>query len=201
MSELLYRCSPLSEYVANTRGRTNTNGLALALTERPFLGHLNLRGNPEDRAFLDATQRCLQVPLPLKPNTVTENDAVTTLWLGPDEWLVVTEPSKEGGLARALGDALHGILFAVTDVTDGQTIIRISGAHTIDVLRKGCSLDVDPDIFSAGRCAQTLIAKVGVLIRCVDSSPSFELIVRRSFSEYLIAWLEDAAIEYGFEVI
>jgi len=68
MSELLYRCSPLSEYVANTRGRTNTNCLALALTERPFLGHLNLSGYPEDRAFLDATQRCLQVPRPLKPN-------------------------------------------------------------------------------------------------------------------------------------
>jgi sarcosine oxidase, subunit gamma len=199
MSELLYRCSPLSEYVANTRGRTDANGLGLSLIERPFLGHLNLRGNPEDRAFLDATRRCLGVPLPLKPNTVTENDAVTTLWLRPDEWLVVTEPLKKDELAGALDDALHGILFAVTDVTDGQTIVRISGAHAIDVLRKGCSLDVDPDVFRAGQCAQTLIAKVGVLIRCLDNSPAFDLIVRRSFSEYLVGWLEDAALEYGLE--
>jgi sarcosine oxidase, subunit gamma len=197
MSELLYRRSPLSEYVANTCGWTNANGLGLSLTERPFGGHLNLRGNPEDWAFLDATQRCLGMPLPLKPNTVTENNAVAALWLGPDEWLVVTESSKEDELARALGDALQAIFFAVTNVTDGQTIVRISGAHAIDVLRKGCSLDLGPDVFTAGQCAQTLIAKVGVLIRCLDNSPAFDLIVRRSFSEYLITWLEDAALEYG----
>jgi sarcosine oxidase subunit gamma len=44
-----------------------------------------------------------------------------------------------------------------------------------------------------GECAQTLIAEVGVTMRQIDDTPSFELIVRRSLAEYLCAWLIDAA--------
>ena len=38
-------------------------------------------------------------------------------------------------------------------------------------------------------------------LRCVDDSPSFELIVRRSFADYAALWLQDAAMEYGCAVV
>jgi sarcosine oxidase gamma subunit len=34
----------------------------------------------------------------------------------------------------------------------------------------------------------------------VDQTPSFDLIVRRSYAEYLALWLKDAAEEYGLVI-
>lgn len=201
MSDPLLRRSPLSQFLAEARGWPSSKEIGVSLKERPFWGHLNLRGKPDDQLFLGTVQQRLGVFLPLEPNTVTENETVTALWLGPDEWLLITPPSREGELARALRDALQGTFFGLTDVTDGQTIFCISGARAIDALSKGCSLDLQPDVFATGCCAQTLVAKVGVLIRYVHHSPCFELIVRRSFAEYFALWLKDAATEYGFGVI
>jgi sarcosine oxidase subunit gamma len=170
------------------------------MTQRPSLGHLNLRGAPGDPAFLHAVETVLGFGLPLEPNTVADSRDLAALWLGPDEWLLLTPPDQEAGVARALRDALGGLHVAVTDVSGGQTVINISGDHARDVLAKGCSLDLHPRVFGPGHCAQSLVAKAGVTIRQIDDSPSFDLIVRRSFAEYLALWLEDAAQEYGFGV-
>ena len=50
-------------------------------------------------------------------------------------------------------------------------------------------------------CTQTHLAKAGVLIRHRGDSPSFDLMVRRSFADYVATWLKDAAEEYGVAVI
>lgn len=176
---------------------TNPN---LACVERPFLGHLNLRGDATDSAFLDGSQSCLALSLPLKPNTASANDKYAAFWLGPSEWLIVTEPSHEDALFTALRETLSGRFSSVTNITDGQTVIRVTGVRSVDVLRKGCSLDLHPQAFAPGACAQTVIAKAGVLIHCVDNSPTFDLIVRRSFAEYLALWLRDAALEYDAKI-
>ena len=90
---------------------------------------------------------------------------------------------------------------AVTDITGGQTVISVTGPAARDVLAKGCPLDLHPTVFKPTHCAQTLLAKANVVIRCIDDdSPSFELIVRRSFAEYAAGWLEDAGVEYGVGV-
>ena len=136
--------------------------------------------------------------VPVQPNTYTENHGVTALWFGPNEWLLITPPRNEGDIARQLRGALQGLFFSLTDVTHGETVIRIRGDRTLDVLRKGCSLDLHPTVFGSGCCAQTLLGKAGIAIRWVDPSPSFDLIVRRSFAEYLALWLRDAGEEYGF---
>ena len=90
---------------------------------------------------------------------------------------------------------------AVTDVTGGQTVITLSGPRTRDVLAKGCPLDLHPSVLRPGDCAQTLLAKANVIIRCVDDSPSYELTVRRSFAHYARCGLHDAAQEYGCTVV
>ena len=86
-------------------------------------------------------------------------------------------------------------------MSGGQTVITIQGPHARGVLAKGCSLDLHPRVFSPGLCAQTLVAGVGAIIRQIDEKPSYDLIVRRSLAEYLAHWLEDAAQEYGLEVV
>ncbi len=197
MSETAYRESPLVQCRVIDRGMNENPGVVLS--ERPFLGHLNLRGNPADESFLEAVKKVLGLALPQEPNTVEQGEELTVFWLGPNEWLIVTPPDHQETLLRSLREALSEIFTAVTDVSGGQTVITLSGPHARDVLAKGCTLDLHPRVFAPGRCAQTLISKSGALLRQRDDA-SFEIIVRRSFADYLWHWLEDAAGEYGLKI-
>lgn len=198
MSRPPHSRSPLDKVLEAFRPKPGSQMPGLYLSERFSLGQLNLRGEARDTEFLERVERCLGIRLPVQPNTYTENNSVTSLWFGPDEWLLITCPGRESDTVRELRGSLQGLFSAVTDVTHNQTVLRVRGNRTLDVLGKGCSLDLHPTVFGPGCCAQTLLAKAGVAIRWVDHSPSFDLIVRRSFAEYLALWLKDAAEEYGF---
>jgi sarcosine oxidase subunit gamma len=89
----------------------------------------------------------------------------------------------------------------VTDVSSGQTVIAIDGEYARDLLAKGCTLDLHPRVFGPGACAQTLLAKAPVLICQRRDATRFELIVRRSFADYLWRWLEEAAKEFGMAIV
>ena len=191
------RHSPLGRFFDMAGDGSQPGDTAVVISERPFLGHLNLRGNPDDTGFTDAAATVLGLALPTEPNKVAVSGGTLALWLGPDEWLVVTPPGAQARLTESLEAALEGMHAAVTNVTGGQTVITLSGPRARDVLARGCPLDLHQSVFKPGDCSQTLVAKASVTVRCVDESPSFELIVRRSFAEYLALWLHDAALEYG----
>ena len=194
------RLSPLTGFFAAAAGEQADDAGAV-ISERPFLGHLNLRGDPDDAAFTSAVETVLGLALPMEPNTTAAHGDLLALWLGPDEWLVVTPPDSQAAFQDSLEAALDGMHVSVTDVTGGQTVITLGGPNARDVLAKGCPLDLHPSAFRPGDCAQTLVAKANVTLRCVDDAPSYELIVRRSFADYAALWLHDAALEYGCAVV
>ncbi len=172
----------------------------LRLEERALLGHVNLRGDQSDALFAASIRSALGFSVPVAPNTFVSQDGCTAVWLGPDEWLIVTQPGEETDLIGRLRRALTGIHSSVTDVSGGQTVLRLSGTNVRDVLAKGCTLDLHPRSFGPGRCAQTNIAHAAAMLLQIDDSPAYDVIVRRSFARYLALWIEDAATEYGLSV-
>ena len=115
------------------------------------------------------------------------------LWLGPDEWLLV------GAAPTPIDERLpieHGLL---TDVSHGRAGWRISGPRALDLLAKGCSLDLHTRIFPVGSCAQTALAHVGVLLHRRDIA-TFDLYCARSYAQHLWHWLTEAAAEFGYKV-
>ena len=62
------RQSPLSAFFA-TAADDPADGAAVVISERPFLGHLNLRGDPADGGFTKAAAGVLGFALPTEPNT------------------------------------------------------------------------------------------------------------------------------------
>ncbi len=168
----------------------------VTLGERRFLGKVDLRGEPTKK-FRDAVAGALGVAPPTAANTAAGDGARTVLWLGPDEWLIVTPPGAEDETARALRAALAGHHVAVTDVSEGRTVIALAGPHARDVLAKGCPIDVHPRVFGAGHCAQSTYGKANVLLHQTSDAPAYDIYVERSFADYLWSWLEDAAAEYG----
>jgi sarcosine oxidase subunit gamma len=167
------------------------------LSELTPPGLINLRGNPSDTAFLAAAGGVLDCRLPVSPNTVQTAGELTVLWLGPDEWLVLTPPGAETAIIAALREALGGIHAAITDVSGNHARLRLAGPFSREVLATGCSLDLHPRRFRSGQCAQTLIARAGVILHQIDDAPSYDLLPRRSFGQYLWMWLSDAMAEYG----
>jgi sarcosine oxidase subunit gamma len=195
------RLSPLDEFRGSLAGLPKPPATGVYLSERPFLGYVNLRGNSEDLAFVQGAQNCLGIALPVRPNEISQNEFLTILWLGPDEWLLVTQQSRANQVSSALREAWRTLHVAVTDLSDGQTLLFLSGANARDVLQAGCSLDLHPSVFKEGRCAQTAMAKAGIILWRADNESGFFLIVRRSFSEHLALWIQDAAAPWGFEMV
>ncbi len=209
MVEAYLRQSALAHLGLDGRAQASRGAAGVALAERPHRGMVNLRLDPSDEIAMNAFAEAFGFALPAQPNTSAGNGEASALWLGPDEWWIVTPgPGPETGpeLADKLRAALADRFAAVTEVGEGRTCIRIAGRKARALLQKGCPLDLHPRVFAAGACAQTLLAKATVAIHLVaDESvadgPVFEVYVLRSFAEYLWAWLEDAGTEYGVTII
>lgn len=173
--------------------------MGVHLCELPFLGQVNLRGDPQDQLFLAATRDVLKFHLPTAPNTVSSasGSGVSALWLGPDEWLLVGAPGSEEDVVARLRDALAGLHSSVLDVTASRTTIELAGGRSRHVLMKGCSFDLHPRVFLPRQCAQTNFARTIVIIEQLDAAPTWRLYVRSSFTVYLAKWLIDAMKEYA----
>lgn len=163
-------------------------------------GYVNLRGNPDDKAFRKAAESVLGQALPVEPNTMSSGRH-QVLWLGPDEWLIVAPIDTVTSTVDELGDALAKCHAAVNNVSGGNVAYRLSGGDTRKLFAKGCTLDFHPDVFAVGHCAQSGLGKAAVLFALLDDAPTYEVIVRRSFAEYLQKWLRHAGHEYGIEFV
>ena len=134
----------------------------------------------------------LKVLLPLAANRVAATGSLRTLWLGPDEWLIIADGDASDLLPR-LERAVTGRRAAISDLSSSRAIIELAGDGARDLLARGCGLDLHPRAFGLGQCAQTLVARVPVILDQVDAAPHYRLLVRRSYASWLVDWLVAAA--------
>lgn len=193
MQSALIKQSPLIQ-VSFTQA--NLTASKLRIHELAFRGLVNLRGSLNNPVFVAAAESVLKTSLQIENNRFVETEELTILWFGPNEWMIITEPGKEGDLVSALRTSLADTFAAVTDVGGGNTIIEISGSCARDLLSCGSMIDFHENQFSQGQCVQTLFAKTNVAIYQPGQTDVFRMIVRRSFSDYLGTWLVDAASSF-----
>lgn len=161
--------------------------LGVTVTPVAHGGLLNLRGRGGEAGFRDAVAGVLGAAPPVEPGTTARGRGVTLFWLGPDEWLAVADPG-EALTREALAARLEGVHAAVTEVGDGHTWMELTGHQARDLLARGCPLDLHPEAFPAGRCAQTRLAQASVLLHAVETD-RLRVQVRRSMARYLWSWL------------
>jgi len=156
---------------------------------------LNLRGDAAGEAFRSAVAAVLGVAPPVEPNTVAASGEIGVLWLGPDEWLVTAPTAAGGELAERLGSALSEFHNSLIDVSAGRVALELEGPEARAVLAQGLSLDLRPRAFGPGRCAQTGLARVPVILQQIDATPRFRIFVRASFAPYVTGWLQSVIAE------
>ena len=184
--------------LAKLSGNPSEN-CGVTLREAKLLGHLNLRGNANDDAFLNGVKQALGLNLPTAPCSSAQNDKALVMWLSPDEWLIIVEGSLEAEIEAELRQTLSGH-FAVSDISGAQTMLELSGEDCLNLLKKSIGYDLHLDSFPVGKVIGTAFAQSGAHIRRTGEK-SFQLIVRRSFSDYIWLWLQHSSKEYGLAIV
>lgn len=130
-------------------------------------------------------------------NRALNSAGFTVMWSGPGRWLLASH--EDAGLdfdnLRAGIESAGG---ALTDLSHARSVIRVAGDRAVDVLFKGCPLDLET--FGQDACTATLLSHVSVQLHRA-SDECFDIYVFRSFGLSLWEWLLDASLEFGVEVI
>ena len=188
--------SPLVGADALLKKHQATVSAAFRLSERPFLELVNVRGDTRDAAFVSAVESVIGCRPPEKANTIARGNGYDMLWLGPDEWLVRSamahDATRTAPLQAKLGAAFVGVFASAVDIGSGYTMLEISGTRTREVLARGCPLDLHPKLFGEGQCAQSHYFKASMTL-LPTGADSFDIVVRRSFADYFVKIMLDAA--------
>ncbi len=164
----------------------------------PYRTMTNLRFLPDGPAAAGVASVLGATP-PTRPNTWVAGRAGTIIWLGPDEWLVISDlavPATQEADLRAVVAAFGG---AAVDVSGQRVTLTLRGPRVRDILAKGCPMDLHPRVFRPGCSAQTTLGLAGVVLlarETFDKTIEFTVLVRQSFANYLADWIIDAAEEF-----
>ena len=183
---MLNYISPISE-------KNSSNNFEME--EKTPVTKINLRGDLDNKDFASKAGKILGMILPKESCSTTTKENVTCLWLGPNEWLLVSNDKMEdkSNLEEILYSGISKTnLGAVTNVTDHFTIFNLKGSNIFELLSKGSPYDFASKNFGDNKVVQTILNHIDVVIH-KKTNNEVDLYVRRSFAEYLWLWMSDSA--------
>lgn len=190
--------SPLHHAELENLAQQGSKTGGVHLRELKLLGHLTLRCNPANGDQLAAVERVLGVALPLQPLTSTEKGGYSIRWMSPDEWLILVPGLETFEIETKFRDEMPGH-YSLVNSSGGSTVLELSGDNVLEVLKKSTPVDLHPKEFPVGKVVSTLFAKSTATIRR-SGEQRYELVIRRSFSDYIWLWLQDASREFGLVI-
>ena len=190
--------SPLHHVDLANMASLLTQAAGVIFQELGLQGHLTLRCQPDDTQLTNIAHQILGVALPLRPLTSVEGADVVIRWIAPDEWLISLPNDKVFELEARFRAEMTGH-YSLVNVSGGMTVFILSGEHVVDVLKKSTPVDVHELVFPVGKVVSTVFAKSSAVIRRLGPQ-EFELVVRRSFADYLWLWLQSASQEFGLAI-
>ena len=168
------------------------------IQELAFINKINLRINTKNTDYMKICGKFLNAILPTKPNTFTKNGNLKIIWLSPDEWLITNE---DDNLFSKLKNEIGDLEAGVTDVSENRTIVRLSGEKIYKLLSKFLVLDLEKSLTSESTCAQTLFAKVPILLlRNHDQNqvPEIDIFLNKSHANYVYNLIIDGSENLDF---
>ena len=157
---------------------------------------LNLRG--KKREFFTTVGKHLDMILPTEANTSSSSSKLTSIWLSPDEWMIISNEliQKDTNNYELKENLYNNIsktnLGAVVDVTDQFVILELEGSKIYELFSSGSPFNFDKFKEKQGSTSQTLLNNIDVIIHNKGEN-LVNLFVRRSFAEHLFSWMNDSA--------
>jgi len=157
---------------------------------------LNLRG--KKREFFTTVGKHLDMILPTEANTSSSSSKLTSIWLSPDEWMIISndlieKDTNKYNLEENLFNSISKTnLGAVIDVTDQFEMFELEGSKIYELFSSGSPFNFSEFREKKGSTTQTLLNNIDVIIHNKGEN-LVNLFVRRSFSEHLHSWINDSA--------
>ena len=124
------------------------------------------------------------------------HDGRATLWLGPDEFLLLgVEDGSHDAAASALETALGDVPHALVNISHRQFALEMSGPHAATILSGACPLDLDLGEFPVNMCTRTVLSKADIVLWRTRED-AFHVEAWRSFSGYVAGLLSEIAAEF-----
>ena len=174
----------------------DTSKQDLQIKEVKPIMKLIIRG--KKREFISAIGKSLNILLPTEANTSTQSDKLTAVWLSPDEWMIfsnqpIDESSNDYETEKILNNNISKLnLGAITDVTDQFVMIDLKGNKIYELFQTGSPFNFNDFRNKKGAVTQTILNKIDIIAHNQDKK-TINLFVRRSFSQHLFSWMNDAA--------
>ena len=174
--------------------KKNYNGVTIE--ELSVSGKINIRGKSSDKEFMKNIGSALNLVLPTEPNVRIFNNNISIMWLGPNEWLVITPENEKDGIISLLKSNLNPQKTAITDVSFNRTILRLEGEKVFTLLSKFLVANLEKILKTNFSVAQTIFIKIPVLFvrNNTDEEPtSLDLHLNRSHTKYVYELLVDGS--------
>lgn len=193
MSDLLHHLAPTRLVPDGHYGPHDTTGVTASVVEN--LAAATLVARRGGTGALMTAAGAAGLPLADAPR-VSSGAGLDAVGVGPGRWLVLA-PGLGGASLRARLTGFCTGLAAVTDQSDANLVLDVSGPRVRDALAKGVALDLDPSVFKAGDAATTSVSHVGVTF-WLRADGAYRFAAGRSFAPAFLRWLTASAAEYGF---
>ena len=136
----------------------------------------------------------LRLPNPLK---VKYNSSTRILWIGPDNWLVISDKKN---ISDTFKNDFTDKDFAITDLSHSRTIIELEGNLAREVIKKGSPLNINE--LGEGNCSNSVFHAITITLDFISDNPQvIRVLALRSFGESLHHSLTDACLEFGFKSV
>ena len=130
-----------------------------------------------------------------EPLTVAFNDNTRIMWIGPQNWLLV---STKKDLIKNILNEFKDTDFAITDLSHSRAIIEIEGKETIEVLKKGCPFNFNT--LEKNNSINSTYNGIAMTVDKLNDNPNkVRLFALRSFGESFHHSITDASLEFGFK--
>jgi len=128
------------------------------------------------------------------PGQLARASRPLALCVRPARWLLLAPPASPGATA-AHWQAACGRMGAAVDLSSGLVAWHLAGPQVREVLSRACRLDLDPEVFPAGRAAATIMAQVAVILAVLPSG--LLLLTPATTARHLREWLASTAKPFG----
>jgi len=135
---------------------------------------------------------------PTNPLSVVSNNETRILWQGPKNWLILSKHSQEDLLKEL--NKLDSLNYAVTDISHSRTIIQLEGKKVVEVLKKGCPINIDQ--FKMNNSFNSIYNGITITVDILQEEvEKIRIYSLRSFGESLYHSLTDSSLEFGYKNI
>ena len=140
------------------------------------------------RNSLESARNRLQLALPLS----AAGKDPRSLWIGPDQWLLVSNSKTPDSIIKNCQETLGEVLYNAVDYSAGLVVLRIVGPNTGQLLATGSGINFRPEKFPIRTCCRTRLGQIAAVI-VAETPEQFDIYVDRSYGNYLKDWLTDSS--------